>query len=94
MTIEAELQSMLRAAQARRDAGQWEQAARLFRRAEMLAPGAAYIKHNLALVCFAKGDPLGARAAAERAVRLKPELWQSHALLARLYQGAGDLGAA
>lgn len=83
---------MLRAAQARRDAGQWEQAARLFRRAEMLAPGNADIKHNLALVCFAKGDPLGARAAAERAVRLKPELWQSHALLARLYQGAGDPG--
>ncbi|WP_404713049.1 tetratricopeptide repeat protein [Sphingomonas sp. MMS24-J13] len=94
MTIEAELHSMLLAAQARRDAGQWEQAARLFRRAEMLAPGAADIKHNLALVCFAKGDPLGARAAAERAVRLKPELWQSHALLARLYQGAGDPGGA
>jgi tetratricopeptide (TPR) repeat protein len=94
MTIEAELQSMLRAAQARRDAGQWEQAARLFRRAEILAPGSADIKHNLALACFAKGDPLGARGAAERAVRLKPGLWQSHALLARLNQGAGDPGGA
>jgi tetratricopeptide (TPR) repeat protein len=94
MTLEAELQSMLRAAQARRDAGQWEQAARLFRRAEILAPASADIKHNLALACFAKGDPLGARGAAERAVGLKPSLWQSHALLARLNQGAGDPGGA
>jgi predicted O-linked N-acetylglucosamine transferase (SPINDLY family) len=92
MTLEAELQSILVSAQARRDAGQWEQAARLFRRAEILAPQAADIKHNLALACFAKGDPLGARAAAERAVKLKPELWQSHALLARLNHGAGDHG--
>jgi tetratricopeptide (TPR) repeat protein len=94
MTLATELQAMLQAAQARRDAGQWEQAARLFRRAEMLAPDAADIKHNLALVCFAKGDPLGARSAAERAVRIKPGLWQSHALLARLNVGAGDPGGA
>jgi predicted O-linked N-acetylglucosamine transferase (SPINDLY family) len=94
MTLEAELQQILQAAQARRDGGQWEQAARLFRRAEMLAPADAAIKHNLALVSFAKGDPLGARAAAERAVKVRPGLWQSHALLARLYAGAGDPGGA
>lgn len=94
MTLQTELNAMLQAAQARRDAGQWEQAARLFRRAEILSPEAADIKHNLAIVCFAKGDPIGARSAAERAVRLQPGLWQSHALLARLNIGAGDPGGA
>lgn len=87
------LRAILTEAQARRDAGQWEHAARLFRRAEPLAPDDAGIKHNLALACFAKGDAIAARAAAERAVRIAPRLWQSHALLARIHRDSGDLGA-
>jgi tetratricopeptide (TPR) repeat protein len=84
------LTSILIAAQARRDAGQWEHAARLFRRAEMLAPAAANIKHNLAMVYFAKGETNDAQSWAERAIAIDPSLWQSHALLARLSRAAGD----
>ena len=84
------LNAILTAAQMRRDAGQWEHATRLFRRAEMLAPAAADIKHNLAMAHFAKGETNEAQAWAERAIALMPGLWQSHALLARIFRAAGD----
>jgi protein O-GlcNAc transferase len=88
-----QLAAILAAAQARRNAGQWEHAARLFRRAELLAPGAPDIKHNLALAYYAKGEVHQAQGFAERAVRIAPSLWQSHALLARIHR-ATDIEAA
>lgn len=87
------LQALLVAAQARRDAGQWEEAARLFHRAEALAPHAAHIKHNLAMAYYARGSAKEARQWAEKAIALDTGLWQSRALLARIHRAAGDAEA-
>lgn len=91
--IDSSLRTILISAQAHRDAGRWAEAARLFRHAEQLAPAAPEISHNLALTSFAGGDARTARSAAERAVAIAPQLWQSHGLLARIYRGSGELDA-
>ncbi|WP_448663702.1 tetratricopeptide repeat protein [Sphingomonas sp. CJ20] len=87
---QATLDTLLRQAQSARDAAQWDDAARLFRQAEALAPAAGEIKHNLAMIAFARGDLATARPLAEAATALSPRLWQAPALLARVHQALGD----
>lgn len=88
------LQILIAAAFERRDAGDWTQAIRLFRKAEIKLPRAPEIKHNLAIAYYAARDPAAARIAAGEAVALSPALWQSNALLARIAREAGEIRAA
>lgn len=81
---------LIAAADARRAAGDWAGTLRLYRQAEALAPRSAGLKHNIALALFATGDAAGARASARAATGLAPDLWQSHALLARVARSDGD----
>lgn len=91
--VDPALHALLTRAQAARDSGHWSEAVRLFRQAEQHAPAMAEIKHNLAMASFAAGDAAVAKGAAEQAIALAPGLWQSHALLARIYRAAGEAGA-
>lgn len=94
MMMPASLEVLLAAARARRDAGDWAQAIRLFRQAEQAAPQIAEIKHNLAIAHLATRDRIAARRLAEQAIAIAPGLWQSHALLARIHREGGDPGQA
>jgi tetratricopeptide (TPR) repeat protein len=88
------LRALIAAAFARRDAGDYVQAIRLFRKAEIKLPRSPEIKHNLAMAHYAARDPAAARIAAGQAVALSPALWQSNALLARIARERGEITAA
>ena len=83
------VESLLAQAQARRDAGDWAAAAKLFAHATDLRPGDAAVWQNLALVRYAAGDTGRAQEAATRAVGIDPALWQGRALLARVARDGG-----
>jgi len=84
------IETLLTQAQARRDAGDWDEAARLFVQAAEARPEDAVIRQNLALARYATGDHAGAADAAARAVAIEGTLWQARALLARIAREGGQ----
>lgn len=91
MSPARQLADLVCAAQARRDAGDWPAALRLFGAAAEQAPGDGTIQHNMALGNYALGRPAPALRHADAAIGRAPRLWQSHALRARISRGAGDV---
>jgi len=83
------IETLLTQAQARRDAGDWAEAARLFARGAGARPGDAAIWQNLALARYAANERRGAVDAAARAVAIDGTLWQARALIARVAREGG-----
>jgi len=81
---------LLTQAQARRDAGDWAGAARLFAQAAEARPGDAAVAQNLALARYAAGDRRGAGEAAAQAVAIDGAMWQARALMARIAREGGQ----
>lgn len=82
-------QQLLLAAQTARDNGRWQQAIALFSRASAAEPGSAVIRHNLAICQFAAGKLDGALEAARQAVAIRPDLWQSRMIEAKVHRARG-----
>lgn len=84
---------LIAAAQARRDAGDWHAALRLFGNAAEAAPADAGVQHNIAISHFALGQSAAALRHVSAALSRAPGLWQSHALAARIARAGGHVTA-
>ena len=85
----AELNSTLQRAKAARDAGHWQSAIALYSAANEV-DGARYdIKHNLALSLIAANQTSDGLLYLSHALALKPDLWPSHVLKAKVMRGSG-----
>jgi predicted O-linked N-acetylglucosamine transferase (SPINDLY family) len=85
----AELNSTLQRAKAARDAGHWQSAIALYSAANEI-DGARYdIKHNLALSLIAANLTSDGLLYLSHALALKPDLWPSHVLKAKVMRGSG-----
>jgi len=83
-------QQLLAAAQAARDGGRWQEAISLFSAASTSEPRSAVIRHNLALCSFGAGRFGDALAFARQATTLRPELWQSRMIEAKVHRNRGE----
>jgi tetratricopeptide (TPR) repeat protein len=72
------------------DAGDWDDAARLFRRGLELAPDEAALRHKLATALALKGDRRAALATFQETTRRSPGYVKSHYSLGLLYAEAGN----
>ena len=87
----ASIQSTLLAAQSARDSGQWQRAIDLYRQVEVEVPQSAEIKHNLGLSYLGMGQTQKALDACLSALKIKPSLWQSTAIIAKAYQALDQM---
>jgi protein O-GlcNAc transferase len=85
----ASQEQILIAAQAARDAGRWDEAIRLFSAALVKTPASAQIRHNLALCHFGGGALDEALKFAQQAASIRPELWQSRMIEAKVHRARG-----
>jgi hypothetical protein len=84
-----ELNSIVQRAKAARDSGQWQSAIALYSTANEI-DGARYdIKHNLALSLIAANRSDDGLLYLRHALALKPDLWPSHVLKAKVMRGSG-----
>lgn len=84
-----ELNAIVQRAKAARDAGQWRSAIALYSTANEI-DGARYdIKHNLALSLIAENRTDEGLLYLKHALALKPDLWPSHVLKAKVMRGNG-----
>jgi protein O-GlcNAc transferase len=85
----AELNSILQRAKVARDAGHWQSAIALYSTANEI-DGARYdVKHNLALSLIAANQSKDGLLYLNHALALKPDLWPSHVLKAKVMRGSG-----
>lgn len=84
-----DLRQALLAAQAARDDGRWNDAISLFSTALASDPGSAQIRHNLALCCFGSGRLDDALNFARQATAIRPDLWQSRMVEAKVHRVRG-----
>ena len=86
----ADLASILAAARVQREAGAWEAALRLYQAAA--ADGAsAEVRHNLALCHLGLGALDAALRDSAAALSLKPDLWQSRMIQAKILRARGQV---
>lgn len=84
----SDLDNLLAAARAHREAGAWAAAARLYSAANEIEAGSCDIKHNLALCHFGMGAHQQALQHSQEALALKPDLWQSRLIQAKILRAA------
>jgi predicted O-linked N-acetylglucosamine transferase (SPINDLY family) len=84
----------LKAADAKRDQGLWQDAIQIYERINQSFPQSVSLKHNLALCYFALGRYVKSKKYAEEAITLDPKLWQSSIVLAKSLKELGDEGGA
>jgi predicted O-linked N-acetylglucosamine transferase (SPINDLY family) len=86
---QAELNAIVQRAKVARDAGQWRNAIALYAKANEI-DGVRYdIKHNLALSLIAVNRVDDGLLYLSHALALKPDLWPSHVLKAKVMRGRG-----
>jgi tetratricopeptide (TPR) repeat protein len=88
-----ELASILTAARVEREAGAWASALKLYQAAAAADAASAEIRHNLALCHFGLGALDAALRHAAEAVALKPDLWQSRVIQAKVLRARGEVEA-
>jgi predicted O-linked N-acetylglucosamine transferase (SPINDLY family) len=86
----ATLPAILAAARVQRDAGAWDAALRLYQ-AAAIVDGSAEIRHNLALCHFGLGALDAAIRHSTEALSLKPDLWQSRLIQAKILRARGQI---
>jgi predicted O-linked N-acetylglucosamine transferase (SPINDLY family) len=91
MPAKAHLASLIASARAQRDAGAWAAAARLYAAANDIDSSLYDVKHNLALCHLGKGSFDETLQFTAQALALKPDLWQSHLLRAKVHRARGDV---
>ena len=91
MPAKAHLASLIASARAQRDAGAWAAAARLYSAANDIDSGLYDVKHNLALCHLGKGSFDETLQFTAQALALKPDLWQSHLLRAKVHRARGQV---
>lgn len=82
---------VLKAADAKRDQGQWQEAILIYEQINQSFPKTVTLKHNLALCYFALGQYIKSKNYAEEAITLDPELWQSNIVLAKSLKELGEV---
>jgi len=87
----SDLTSILAAARAQRDAGAWSAAVRLYNAAAEVDASSFEIKHNLALCHFGLGAHEAALRYSREALSLKPDLWQSRMIQAKVLRADGRI---
>ena len=80
------LNAMFAVANAKRDAAQWPQAIAAYQQLIGLAPQVAELKHNLGLAYLASGQAGEAIKCCTAALRIKPDLWQSHIIKGKAHK--------
>ena len=85
----AEQQQLFVAAQAARDSGRWQDAIALYSAASTSDPRSAVIRHNLALCSFGAGKLDDALEFARQATEIRPDLWQSRMIEAKVHRSRG-----
>ena len=88
------VQEVLSAAHAARDASQWERAVTLYQHIERVVPNSAEMKHHIGLCYYGWGKAKQTIEYCLQAIELDPHLWQSHIMLAKAYQAAGQIESA
>ena len=91
MPAKAHLASLIASARAQRDAGAWAAAARLYAAANDIDSSLYDVKHNLALCHLGKGSFDETMQFTAQALALKPDLWQSHLLRAKVHRARGQV---
>lgn len=94
MPTKAHLASLIASARVQRDAGAWEAAARLYAAANDIDSSLYEVKHNLALCHLGKGGFAEAMRFSAQALAIKPDLWQSHLLRAKVHRARSDVEGA
>lgn len=86
----ADVSSILAAARVQREAGAWEAALRLYQSAAA-DDSSAEVRHNLALCHFGLGSLDVALRHSAEALSLKPDLWQSRMIQAKILRARGQI---
>ena len=81
-------------ANAKRDAAQWPQAIAAYQQLIGLAPQVAELKHNLGLAYLASGQASEAIKCCTAALRIKPDLWQSHIIQGKAHKELNQIAQA
>lgn len=86
----ADVTSILAAARVQREAGAWDAALRLYQAAAG-DDASAEVRHNLALCHFGLGSLDAALRHSAEALSLKPDLWQSRMIQAKVLRARGQI---
>ena len=87
----SDIETILTAARVRREAGEWSAAARLYNMADDLNSGSFETKHNLALCHLGLGAHAEALRYSRDALSIKPDLWQSRIIQAKVLRAEGSI---
>lgn len=93
-TRAADLKALVERGRKLRDAGCWPEATACYFAANEIDSSRYDIKHNLALSLFAANRTQEASRYLAHAIALKPDLWPSHILKARVLKEGGQIEAA
>lgn len=86
-----DISNLLAHADHARDTKQWALAIHLYSELLQSHPQSAELAHNLGLCHFGVGNTALAIVACQKAIHLKPHLWQSLMILAKSYQALGQI---